>query len=66
METIGTPKSKWASKTLWVNALTVIAGGITAMSLPDAQMGTQTVGILGVALGIVNVILRFLTSKPIE
>ena len=58
-------KKWWQSRTLIVNALTVIAGGLSFLASPDAKMDAQTVGTIGSILGIVNMALRFVTGKPI-
>ena len=56
------PKPIWQSKTFWVNALTLVAtvlGSITGILPPEAApyiVGVQSV---------VNVILRFLTERPV-
>ena len=61
------PKSKpiWASKTLWINFLAIVAAVAGAFGLdlgldPDTQMAA-VVGIMGV----VNIILRFMTKTPV-
>ena len=58
-------KPWWKSRMLGVNALTVIAGGLAFLASPDAKLDAQTVGIVTSALGIVNMILRIFTSKPL-
>ena len=56
-------KPWYESKTIWVNALTVLAVLITSMtSWPDMQRyGAQ----LATALAVVNVMLRLITSEAI-
>ena len=59
-----TSKKWYQSKTLWINALTGIAGLLTAL------MGTQgldpkIVGAIGSILALVNIGLRLVTDKPI-
>ena len=54
------------SKTMWVNLLTMLAGAVTYFA--DSELVTNnpdTVAMLGVGLGLVNIILRFLTKEPI-
>lgn len=58
-------KRWFQSKTLWVNFLTILAGGLAYLASPDAKMDAQTAGNIAVALGIVNSLLRLVTDKPV-
>lgn len=58
-------KKWWQSRTLIVNALTVIAGALTFLMSPDAKLDAQQVGTIGSVLGVVNVALRLVTDKPV-
>lgn len=62
-----TPETKkwYSSKTMWINALTTIAGILTALN-SDKGISPQTVGYLATGLGIVNMVLRMITDKPID
>ena len=60
-------KSPFASKTLWVNGLTLAAVVLTA--LVDHQLITENpavVAALTMGLSAVNMILRFVTSQPVK
>ena len=54
----------WQSKTVWVNALVAVASLLTLITgtytLPPSVMPWITL-----ALGIINIVLRFLTDQPI-
>lgn len=58
-----TPKPWWTSKTLWVNALTLVALILgTVIQWPElADYGAQIAGVLA----IVNTVLRFITDRPV-
>lgn len=57
---------KWySSRTIWVNFLIVIAGALSFLMSPDAKMDAQTTGTLATVLGIVNMLLRMVTDKPV-
>lgn len=59
-------KSIFASKTFWVNALTLVASGL-AMFAGNESVSPGVVAIItGIAIPIVNVVLRFLTDKPVN
>ena len=59
-------KPWYASKTLWINALAVVAALAGAFGLdlgldPETQMA-----MVGVIMGIVNMVLRFTTKSAIS
>lgn len=58
-------KPWWKSRTLIINALTVIAGGLSFLASPDAKLDAQTVGTIGSILGLVNMGLRIVTNKQL-
>lgn len=58
-------KPFWASKTLWVNAVALVAAVTGAFSIDlglDAE--TQT-AVVAAIMGVVNIVLRFVTGSPI-
>ena len=55
----------WKSKTLAINALTVLAGGLSFLASPDAKLDAQTAGTVASILGLVNMALRFFTNQSI-
>ena len=60
-------EKRWfQSKTLWTNLFTVVAGGLTFLMSPDAKLDAQQVGVLGTILGVVNILLRLVTSQGIS
>lgn len=60
-------KSKFKSKTVWVNSLTVLASVLVALQNHDliASNAQATAWIIA-AIGATNVVLRFLTTEPIS
>lgn len=54
-----------ASKTLWVNLLAVLAAVSGAFGLDLGLTHDAQAAIVGGALAVVNIALRFLTSKPL-
>jgi|GEM_PF-6387989 len=59
-------KSPLKSKTLWVNLLVLAAGVAGYLSGNDiVAQYPQVVAILGAVVGGLNIVLRFLTDKPI-
>lgn len=66
---MGETKPFWESRTLWVNGLTVIA--MILAFLIDAQSANGLpfdldARWIALALGIVNIILRSVTSQPVS
>ena len=58
-------KPFWASKTLWVNAIAIIAAIAGAASV-DLGLDPETqIAAVGIIMGVVNMILRFMTSTSI-
>jgi 3-oxoacyl-ACP reductase-like protein len=56
----------WKSKTIWVNALTLCAGVVGYLVGDDLIKDNESLLALLIAVqGGVNVILRFVTTKPI-
>jgi hypothetical protein len=59
----------YQSKTIWINAL-VIAGVIAEFLLDQQQMGllpfTLNPAWITMVLGIVNIILRFVSDRPVS
>lgn len=60
-------KKWWKSKMVWVNALTVLVGVVGYVAGHEViKEYPETIAILVAVQGGINVILRFLTSKPVE
>ena len=58
-------KPWYGSKTLWINALTGIAGVLVALNT-DKGLDPKIVGYAATGLGLVNMVLRLMTDKPID
>jgi hypothetical protein len=59
------PKSWLASKTLWINGLTLAAAALLAVSNSPVLPAEFTPYVVG-ALAVVNVALRFFTDSPLK
>lgn len=59
-------KKFWKSKTFWVNALTAVAGVAAYFQSEVVADNPEVVGGIGAAIGIINVILRFMTKEPVS
>jgi len=58
-------KPFWASKTLWVNLIMLVATVSTAFGL-DLGLDAETqVAVVGGVMGLVNVALRFITKTAV-
>ncbi len=58
-------KPFWKSKTFWVNVLTLVISALT-MIAGSETIDPQVVAIItGIAIPILNVVLRFVTNEPI-
>lgn len=61
------PKKALASKTVWANMAVIAVGVLGYLQGHDMIVENPTVvAAIGIAIGVGNVVLRFLTSKPIE
>ena len=62
-----TDKPWWQSRMVWVAVLTIVVSIIGVLQAEEliAQYPT-VVAILGIVLGVANVILRFITTKAIS
>ena len=58
-------KPFWASKTLWVNAIALVAAVTGAFGV-DLGLDPETqTAIVGALMGIVNIVLRFMTKSAL-
>lgn len=56
----------WKSKTLWLQFLaTIVAFLVTSLEPLRPYMTPEAFGVFVVVMGLVNVALRFVTTKPI-
>jgi hypothetical protein len=60
------PKPFWASKTLWINLIALVAAISTAFGVdlgldPEAQ-----IAIVGTVMSVINIVLRFVTRAPVS
>lgn len=61
------PKKPLRSKTLWANAFIVVVGVLSYLQGHELILENPTiVSALAVAVGLGNVLLRFVTSEPIK
>lgn len=61
------PKSPLQSKTIWANAAVIAVGVLGYLQGHELIAENPTVvAMLGIAIGIGNVILRFVTDKPVK
>lgn len=57
-------KAWWASKTIIVNAVALIASVLAAAGIAD--LGAEAQGsIVGIIMSVVNIALRFTTKQPV-
>jgi len=61
-----TPKSWYLSKTVWVNVLTLAVSVLGVFEASELLTERQLVLLAGLVIPIVNVILRWLTDRPIS
>lgn len=58
-------KPFWASKTLWVNAIALVAAVTGAFGM-DLGLDPETqTAVVGALMGIVNIVLRFMTKTAV-
>ena len=60
------PKLWWASKTLWVNSIAVVAAIAGAFGLDLGLEPDTQVAYVGAIMGVVNIILRVVTRAPLR
>lgn len=58
-------KRWWESKTIWANLLAIVSGFLEALTDWIESIGAPN-GSLVAIVGVLNVVLRFLTSQPIR
>lgn len=61
-----TPKPAWASRTLWVNGLTIAAAVLTALSGVSHAIPAEYMPYIVTGLAAVNFALRFVTNAPVS
>ncbi len=57
-------KSIFASKTAWVGAAVTVVGALQALNWAQLIPSGPAAGIIASGLGVMMIVLRFLTSKP--
>ena len=58
-------KRWYASRTLWINAIAGLAAVSGALGL-DLGLDSETqIAIVGGVMAVINIVLRFVTSKPV-
>ena len=58
-------KPFWASRTLWVNFVAIVAAVLGTFGLGDVLDPEFQATVVAAVMGIVNIILRFVTTKPV-
>lgn len=58
-------KPFWASKTLWVNMVMLVATISTAFGFDFGLDAETQIAVVGGVMGIVNVLLRFMTKSSV-
>ena len=60
------PKLVWLSKTVWVNVLTFLVAVFGLLQGQDwIASNPQWVAIIGAVVGVLNVLIRFVTHQPL-
>jgi hypothetical protein len=59
---MSTPKLFWQSKTFWLNVVTI---GLAILAITDASLIPIDPKMLLWIIGVLNILLRFLTNQPI-
>lgn len=58
-------KPFWASKTLWINAIALVAAVTGAFGM-DLGLDPETqTAVVGALMGVVNIVLRFMTKTAV-
>ena len=57
-------KPFWASKTIWVNGVSVLAAILGAAGIASIGVEVQAEAV-AVVMGVINIVLRFMTDKPV-
>ena len=58
---------KWyMSKTLWANGLMVLAAVLEAAGVTNVLTPEVQAEVIAVVMGVVNMVLRFVTTEPVE
>ena len=61
------PKNPLASKTIWLNALTLVVLVLgVLMADQSGIIKPEWLGYIGLANAVLNVVLRFMTDQPIK
>jgi len=60
-----TAKPFWASKTLWINFIALVAAISTAFGVDLGLNPEAQIAIVGTVMSAMNIILRFVTKAPI-
>ena len=58
-------KKFWASKTLWINFIAVVAAILAATGVYDLDATAQA-EIVAAVMAVVNIVLRFVTKEPVS
>lgn len=59
------PKYPWASKTVWINAIALIASASGAFGLDLGLTPETQTALVGGIMAVVNILLRLVTRSPV-
>lgn len=65
LNSLKSSKSWYTSKTLWISIATAVVGILMSISESISETGGEA-GILVTIIGVINGVLRFVTTQPIK
>ena len=61
-----TGKQFWRSKTFWFAVIAILVGGAELLGYADFVPNEETQGVIVLAIGLVNLVLRFVTTERVR
>jgi len=65
MKIENTIKPWWKSKTMWVSIITIVAGAFSGLVDQNLVTNPKIVSVILTVVGILNLVLRMVTSTPV-
>jgi hypothetical protein len=59
-------KKWWSSKTIWANAIMLIATGLEVSGVTNVLTAEVQAQVVTAVMAVVNVVLRFVTKEPVS